>query len=142
MTSKPLTIMNAKPLIRLTLLVLLGTHMLPLSAAFQPAPPARLQHIVYFKFKAGVSEAAITRHVDGFTALKSKIPQILSYASGQTVVLDNSSGEYDIVHHLTFASESDVLVFEHSPHTLQFVSLNKPSWDRSLVVNSRIDVRK
>ena len=76
-------------------------------AADAPAKDAKLRHVVSFKFKATVTKEKIKEVEAAFRALKSKIPEIISYEWGT----NNSPEKFDkgFTHCfiLTFKSEKD-----------------------------------
>ena len=95
-----------------------------------------MQHFVCFKFKDGTSPEAVQQHLDMFTELKDKIPQIVDYAGGP--VVPGAAQKFDTAHNVVFASLDDLNIYlPHEAHQ-QFIEANKAIWDEVLVVDSEI----
>lgn len=130
--------MNAKSRGYALIVVLLCSFALTIYGAYSPARKAQKQQIVCIKFKKGVENAAVEQHMNSFAALKHEIPQIVSYTSGKTILPNQATSSYDVVHYLTFQSEADIKTFEQSAAYKQFVNENKNIWENTLIVNADI----
>lgn len=130
--------MNAKSKGYTLIIALMGVFALTIYGAYSPARKSQKQQIVCVKFKKGVESQAVEQHMSGFAALKHEIPQIVSYASGKTILPNQAAAEYDVVHYLTFQSEEDIQKFESNEAYKQFLAKNKANWDKALVVNADI----
>ena len=98
-----------------------------------------IQRIVCFKFKAGVSSEAVEQHMQDFAGMKTAIVQIQEYRGGMTKPGDfNSPPEFDVMHYMTFASMEDIDIYFPHPAHQAFISRNKESWEKVLVLNSEI----
>ncbi len=106
--------------------------------AYSPARKASKQRIVCVKFKKDVEKAAIDQHLHEFAALKGQIKQIVSYSAGRTILPDGKPSTYDIVHYVTFQSESDIRAFEADPNYQAFLKHNANSWADVLTLNADI----
>ncbi|GAB3888257.1 Dabb family protein [Spirosoma agri] len=130
--------MNAKSRGYALIVVLMCAFALTIYGAYSPARKAQKQQIVCVKFKKGVEMGAVEQHMNGFAALKHEIPQIVGYTSGKTILPNQAIADYDVVHYLTFQSESDIHTFEQSAAYKQFINQNKGVWDKTLIVNADI----
>lgn len=98
-----------------------------------------IQRIVCFKFKPGISSAAMAQHMQDFAGLKPAIAQIQEYRAGMTKPGDfNSPPEYDVMHYMTFASMEDIDRYIPHPAHQSFIARNKETWEKVLVLNSEI----
>ncbi|WP_209404508.1 Dabb family protein [Pseudozobellia sp. WGM2] len=99
------------------------------------AQDSLLRHVVLFKFKSGTSEEDIKKVEEAFTALPSKISQIVSYEWG----LNNSPEGHDkgFTHcfFLTFESEADRAIYLPHPDHKAFGAILGPHLDDVLVVD-------
>ena len=100
----------------------------------------KFQRVVCFKFKAGTSAEAKTKHMNEFAAFVKAIPQVLSYRAGKTVKGESKTeSEYDALHYLTFEKEQDIITYDtHAAHK-QFVESNKANWENVISVNAAIE---
>ena len=130
--------MNAKSKGYTLIVVLLCAFALTIYGAYSPARKAQKQQIVCIKFKSGVENGAVERHMNGFAALKHEIPQVIGYTSGKTILPNGAVSDYDVVHYLTFQNEADIKTFEQSAAYKQFVAENKGVWEKTLIVNADI----
>lgn len=71
-------------IITLCLLVLSGIWMVA-AAADKPAAKAKIRHTVAFKFKETATPEQVKQVEDAFRALKTKIPQIVSFEWGTNI---------------------------------------------------------
>jgi hypothetical protein len=110
-----------------------------ITPALSEEPPP-IQRIVAFKFKEGATEAAIQQHMDYFASLKDSIPQILSYRAGETIPADyENTGDYDVMHYSTFASEEAIEEYFNHPAHQRFIEANKEIWESVIVLNSEVE---
>ncbi|GAB3711322.1 hypothetical protein GCM10027592_48760 [Spirosoma flavus] len=130
--------MNAKSKGYTLVIVLLCAFALTIYGAYSPARKAQKQQIVCIKFKKGVESKAVEQHMASFAALKHEIPQVIGYASGETILPNQATSEYDVVHYITFQSIDDIKTFEKSEAYKEFVQQNKAIWEKTLIVNADI----
>lgn len=95
------------------------------------------QWFVCFKFKEGTPQAAIDQHMAMFAALKDAIPQIVAYAGGICVEVEQPC-QYDSAHYVTYATKSDIDIYFHHAAHQAFIEANKAHWDSVLVIDSEI----
>ena len=96
------------------------------------------QHFVCFKFKENTSSDVIQQHLDMFSALKDAIPQIVSYAGGETFIGGEGVEKFDTAHNVTFRTKDDIDIYIHHPAHQAFIEANKAHWEDVLVVDSKI----
>lgn len=94
-----------------------------------------LRHVVLFKFKAGTSEKDITKVREAFSALPSKIPQIVSYEWGTNNSPEGLDKGFTHVFFLTFKSEEDRAIYLPHPDHKAFGDVLGPHLDDVLVVD-------
>ena len=94
-----------------------------------------LRHVVLFKFKAGTSEKDITKVRETFSALPSKIPQIVSYEWGTNNSPEGLDKGFTHVFFLTFKSEEDRAIYLPHPDHKAFGDVLGPHLDDVLVVD-------
>lgn len=111
--------------------------MVAYGSAYTP-PKAQKQRIVCFKFKQGTSEEAIKQHLLEFQELKREIPEIVSYSAGNTLSEKGKNAEYDVLHYLTFRTDSEMDKFRESAQYHAFEKSNSANWEKVLVINSEI----
>ncbi len=119
-------------------LVLFSVLALLIYGAYSPARKAQKQQIFCIKFKNGIENRAIERHMHDFAGLKHEIKEIVNYSAGRTIQTAKAAEGYDVMHYLTFQSEADMKNFEKSAAYKDFVQDNKENWDKVLVVNAEI----
>lgn len=96
-----------------------------------------IQRIVCFKFKSGVSQTAVEKHMADFAGLEGAIEQIKHYSAGP--VINKESPEYDSVHYLRFESTDAIDIYYHHDAHQRFISENRESWESVLVLDSAIE---
>ncbi|QEC51462.1 stress responsive alpha/beta barrel protein [Anseongella ginsenosidimutans] len=118
----------------------------PDSAASAPAAlesgtavaPAKVQHMVCFKFKEGVTEEQKQQHMADFAALKDSIPEVKSYSGAYTFEVSyEKTADYDCMHIAGFDSEEGLETYFHHPAHQRFIERNKDAWADVIVVNSK-----
>jgi hypothetical protein len=99
-----------------------------------------IQRIVCFKFKEGLDEASIRRHMQDFAGMKESISQIKEYRGGLTKPGDfNAPPDFDSMHYLVFSRIEDIDIYYHHPSHQSFIQNNQTSWQNVLVLNSDIE---
>jgi hypothetical protein len=92
----------------LTLILVVGLICSLLAlAADAPSKDGKLRHVVAFKFKDTVTKEKIKEVEDAFRALKSNIPQIVSYEWGTNVSPEKHDKGFSHGFILTFKNEKD-----------------------------------
>ena len=130
--------MKATITIALTLCILFA--MTALSPIKDDKAKPKIQRVVCFKFKAGVSAEAKQKHMADFAAFVKLVPQVLSYRAGKSVKGESKTDPvYDVMHYMTFEKEQDILVYDgHAAHK-KFVDDHKADWETVIAVNGGID---
>lgn len=111
--------------------------MMAYGVAYTP-PKAQLQRIVCYKFKEGVSDTQIQKHMQDFQGLKREVPQIMAYSAGSTLNHINAANEYDVMHYLTFVNQEELDKYLQSNAVKNFESSHKSEWEKVLVLDSSI----
>lgn len=110
----------------------------PENAISGSAAPAKVQHMVCFKFKDGVTEAQKEQHMADFAALKDSIPEVKTYSGAYTFEVSyEKTADYDCMHIAGFDSEEDLETYFHHPAHQRFIERNKDAWADVIVVNSK-----
>lgn len=94
-----------------------------------------LRHVVLFKFKEGTSSQDIKKVEDAFSALPSKIPQIMSYEWGLNNSPEGLEKGFTHCFFLTFNSEEDRAVYLPHPDHKAFGQILSPFLDDVLVID-------
>ncbi|MGF1559535.1 MAG: Dabb family protein [Flavobacteriaceae bacterium] len=94
-----------------------------------------LRHVVLFKFKEGTSAADIAKVEEAFTALPSKIPQIVGYEWGLNNSPEGLEKGFTHCFFLTFNSEEDRAIYLPHPDHKAFGAVLGPHLDDVLVVD-------
>jgi hypothetical protein len=94
-----------------------------------------LRHIVLFKFKEGTTAADIKKVEDAFSALPSKIPQIMAYEWGLNNSPEGLEKGFTHCFFLTFNSEDDRAIYLPHPDHKAFGQVLSPFLDDVLVVD-------
>jgi len=124
----------------LSLLLATGLVLMSLSPAKDDKAKPKIQRIVCFKFKAGISAEAKAQHMAGFASFVKEVPLILSYRAGKTIKGESKTEpEYDVMHYLTFEKEQDILQYDVHPAHKKFIEGNKSSWEKVIALNGAID---
>jgi len=72
-----------------------------------------VQHMVWLKFKEGVSEARIERHMEALRGMKGKVPQVQYVTAGRSLV--DRAGQYTHGLLVTVNSPEDLKAYEQHP---------------------------
>ncbi len=94
-----------------------------------------LRHVVLFKFKEGTSSEDIKKVEDAFSALPSKISQIMSYEWGLNNSPEGLEKGFTHCFFLTFNSEEDRAVYLPHPDHKAFGQILSPFLDDVLVID-------
>jgi hypothetical protein len=116
----------------------MGLFMLIIYGAYTPHQKAEMQRIVCVKFKAGTTQADVDKHLREFASLRREIPDIVGYSAGRVLSNSESTGEFDVVHYLTFRNEDGIASYNSHPSHAAFVTSNQAQWAHILEVNSEI----
>jgi multidrug efflux pump subunit AcrB len=111
--------------------------MVAYGSAYTP-PKAQKQTIVCYKFKEGTSAEAMKKHLEQFQDLKRELPEIVNYSAGNTIAESGTNAEYDVMHYLTFRTDSEMEKFRQSTQYKAFEKSNGANWEKVLVINSEI----
>jgi hypothetical protein len=92
-----------------------------------------IQHIVLFKLKQGLDEAAIAGHMADFDALRSTVPAISSIEVQRDIIGRNVSAEFGLIVQL---ADHDALAAyrDHPAHQAAFAKV-QPALDHMLVLD-------
>jgi hypothetical protein len=96
-----------------------------------------IQHFVFFKFKPGVSQAAVDQHLRMFAGLPGQITQISGYTAGLVRQEGEGPSAYDVAHYVTFASWEDLEIYLPHPAHQAFIAANRENWERVQVLDSQ-----
>ena len=94
-----------------------------------------LRHVVLFKFKVGTSATDVSRVEEAFSALPSKIPQIIGYEWGLNNSPEGLEKGFTHCFFLTFKSEKDRATYLPHPEHKAFGQILSPYLDDVLVVD-------
>ncbi len=94
-----------------------------------------LRHVVLFKFKEGTTATDIKKVEDAFSALPSKIPQIMAYEWGLNNSPEGLEKGFTHCFFLTFNSEEDRAIYLPHPDHKAFGQVLSPFLDDVLVVD-------
>ncbi|CAM4412878.1 Dabb family protein [Zobellia roscoffensis] len=94
-----------------------------------------LRHVVLFKFKPETSKEDIKKVEDAFTALPSKIPQIVGYEWGLNNSPEGLNDGFTHCFFLTFNSEEDRAIYLPHPDHKAFGEVLGPHLGGVLVVD-------
>jgi len=94
-----------------------------------------LRHVVMFKFKEDTSKEDIRKVQEAFSALPSKIPQIVSYEWGTNNSPEGLDKGFTHIFFLTFKSEEDRAVYLPHPDHKAFGDILGPYLDDVLVLD-------
>ena len=72
-----------------------------------------VQHMVWLKFKEGVSEARIEQHMEALRAMQGKVPQVRYVAAGRS--LADRAGAYTHGVLVTMDSPADLPEYDKHP---------------------------
>jgi hypothetical protein len=104
----------------------------------QPRPMTNdslLRHVVLFKFKEGTSKKDIAKVESAFSALPSKITEIVSYEWGLNNSPEGLEKGFTHCFFLTFKSEEDRAIYLPHPDHKAFGAVLGPHLDDVLVVD-------
>lgn len=94
-----------------------------------------LRHVVLFKFKPGTSKENIAKVAAAFSALPSKIPQIVGYEWGTNNSPEGLDKGFTHCFFLTFHSEKDRAIYLPHPDHKAFVEVLSPHLEDAVVVD-------
>ena len=94
-----------------------------------------LRHVVLFKFKPGTSKENIAKVEAAFSALPSKIPQIVGYEWGLNNSPEGLDKGFTHCFFLTFHSEGDRAIYLPHPDHKAFVEILSPFLEDAVVVD-------
>jgi len=119
----------------LLILAVLGSAVNVVAADDATKDPAKLRHVVFFKFKPGTDDAKLKEIVDAFRALPSQIDAIKDFEWGTDVGVENLSKGFTHCFLVTFADEKGRDAYLPHPAHQAFVTLLKPHLDDVCVVD-------
>lgn len=94
-----------------------------------------LRHVVLFKFKPGTSKEDIAKVEAAFSALPSKIPQIVGYEWGLNNSPEGLDKGFTHCFFLTFHSEEDRAIYLPHPDHKAFGAVLTPHLEDAVVVD-------
>ena len=94
-----------------------------------------LRHVVLFKFKEGTAEEDIEKVEDAFSALPSKIPEIMAYEWGTNNSPEGLDKGFTHSFFLSFRSEDDRAIYLPHPDHKAFGAVLGPHLDDVLVID-------
>src|ERR1041385_5061071 len=87
----------------------------------------KLEHVVSFKFKPSASPEDIKKVEEAFRALKSKIPEIVTFEWGTNVSKENKDKGFTHCFILSFKNEKDRDSYIHHPEHQAFGKIAGPT---------------
>ncbi len=105
--------------------------------AFTP-PAAKKQMVVCYKFKPGVDQAGIEKHMVDFKNLKKASKEIVGYTAGFTLNDSPEKKDFDVMHHLTFKSDEDIEKYRESAAYKSFVQDHSNLWEKQFEIRAEI----
>lgn len=124
-------------IITLGLLALSGFWM-AFAGAETPAGKAKLRHMVAFKFKETTTPEQIKQVENAFRALKTKIPQIVSFEWGTNVSPEKFDKGFTHGFILGFKDEKDRDVYLAHPEHKKFAELAGPMLGDIFVIDFQV----
>ena len=94
-----------------------------------------VRHVVIFKFKEGTSEAQLKKIVDGFRALKDRIPGILKFEWGTNMSPEKLDQGFTHCFVVTFRDVAARDAYLPHPAHKEFVSMLGPHLEKPFVVD-------
>lgn len=113
----------------------LGWLMISGSMNAKEEPMRVLRHVVMFKFKDGTADADVTKVVDAFRGLKTKIPEIAAFEYGTDNSPEGLANGFTHCFLITFKTEKDREVYLPHPAHKAFVDVLKPHLDKVQVID-------
>jgi hypothetical protein len=107
----------------------------PMKSNIEKSKDSVLRHVVLFKFKVGTSVSEIKQVEDAFSALPSKIPQIMAYEWGMNNSPEGLEKGFTHCFFLTFKSEGDRALYLPHPDHKAFGQLLTPYLEDVLVID-------
>lgn len=123
---------KTRPLPMKILTALLAVTMFAASALAADGP---IRHVVHFKFKADADNADIAKVVEGFAALKAKIPVVESLEGGTNMSAEGLDKGFTHCWIVTFKNSADRDAYLVHPDHKAFVAMLKPVLEEALVVD-------
>ena len=115
--------------------MVLSAFSITVSAADGDNAGKTLVHVVTLKFKEGTAADVIKKIQDEFRALKTKVPEVVTYMGGTNVSKEGKNKGFTHCSVLTFKSEKDLDTYVASAAHQEFVKLLKESIDDVVVVD-------
>lgn len=112
----------------------MATETNPTMESINP-PSSKLRHVVLFGFREDASSEDVKKVEEAFSALPSKIPQIIGYEWG---INNSPEGLNDGLTHcflVTFKSEEDRAIYLPHPAHQDFVKVLQPHLEKAVVVD-------
>lgn len=104
-------------------------------STFSSPASSTIRHVVCFKFKDSAKKSEIERVEKEFTALKDKIPGILSLEWGKNNSPENLNKDFTHCFIVTFKNEEARKVYLPHPEHMAFVSILKPILEDVFVID-------
>ena len=103
--------------------------------SFSEQKKETIRHVVCFKFKESAKKSEIERVEKEFSALKDKIPGILSLEWGKNNSPENLNKDFTHCFIVSFKDEEARKVYLPHPKHMAFVSILKPILDDVFVID-------
>ena len=104
-------------------------------STFSSQASSNIRHVVCFKFKDSAKKSEIERIEKEFSALKDKIPGILSLEWGKNNSPENLNKDFTHCFIVTFKNEEARKVYLPHPEHMAFVSILKPILEDVFVID-------
>ena len=106
-----------------------------MAEAFSKPKNETIRHVVCFKFKESAKESEIKRVEKEFSALKNKIPGILSLEWGKNNSPENLNKDFTHCFIVSFKDEEARKIYLPHPEHMAFVSILKPIVEDVFVID-------
>jgi len=103
--------------------------------SFSEQKKETIRHVVCFRFKENAKKSEIERVEEEFSALKDKIPGILSLEWGKNNSPENLNKDFTHCFIVSFKDEEARKVYLPHPEHMAFVSILKPILDDVFVID-------
>lgn len=103
--------------------------------SFSKSNSETIRHVVCFKFKESAKKSEIEKIEKEFSALKDKIPGILSLEWGENNSPENLNKDFTHCFIVTFKDENARKVYLPHPEHMAFVSILKPILEDVFVID-------
>lgn len=129
--------MKQFPVVALFVSVFVAVTYFGLSITCYPsfAKQNQLRHVVILKFKQSATKEQIAQIEQGFSGLKSKIPQVVNLEWGTNVSTENLANGYTHCFLVTFKNSAERDAYLVHPEHKKFVEVLLPATEQVFVID-------